>query len=150
MRNTDPDILTLFVNALLYITGEENDLPQCPKLTIHSDILPIGWLYIILGFIPKYLTHTYHTYLNNTGSKKTGPKWASQIITQILKLIYGQFPHHSKIKHAEEALDDNTKELILDSKITYEHGLRKYTLPYHYNPYFGTPLSSILDTSITA
>ena len=31
-----------------------------------------------------------------------------------------------------------------------EHGQGRDKLPYHYNPYFGTTLSTILDTYITA
>ena len=41
-QNTDPDIATLFVDEILYIVGEGNDLPQCTNTTLHSDILPIG------------------------------------------------------------------------------------------------------------
>ena len=47
-------------------------------------------------------------------------------------------------------MDDNTKEFILEDKITYEHGQGQDILSYHYNPYFNTPLSTILDTLITA
>ena len=89
-------------------------------------------------------------YLTHIGSKKTGLKWAIQLITQIWKLIYGQWIHHIKLKHTGEALDDNTKELILNAEIKDEHGSGQNTLPDCYNPYFGTPLSTILDTSITA
>ena len=47
-------------------------------------------------------------------------------------------------------MENNTKELILDAKITDEHGRGQDTLPYRYNPYFGTPFSTMLDISITA
>ena len=50
-----------------------------------------------------------------------GLKWASQLITQIWRLIYGQWTHHSKIKYAGEALDDHAKDMILDTNITDEH-----------------------------
>ena len=63
-----PRHLDFFVNALLYIAREVNDLPQ------------------ILGFIPKYLALTHQMYLTHIGSKKTGLKWAIQLITQIWKL----------------------------------------------------------------
>ena len=39
------------------------------------------------------------------------------MIAQIWRLIYRQLIHTSKIKHAREALDYNTKELILDTDI---------------------------------
>ena len=42
-RNTDPDIITIFADALLYIAVEGNDLPQCPNVGLHYDILQIGW-----------------------------------------------------------------------------------------------------------
>ena len=77
-------------------------------------------------------------------------KWASQLTTQIWKLIYGQWLHLSKLKHTGEALDDNTKELILEAEITDEHGRSQDTPPYRYNPYFKTPLSTVLDTLIMA
>ena len=46
-------------------------------------------------------------------------------------------------------MNDHAKELILDVKITYEHGRGQYALTNLYKPYFGTPISIILDTSIT-
>ena len=58
-----------------------------------------------------------------------GLKWDSQLITKIWKLIYGQWIHCSKLKQPGEALNDNTKELILDTKITDEHGRGQDTLP---------------------
>ena len=47
-------------------------------------------------------------------------------------------------------MDDHTKELIIDARITDDHKRGQDEPPYRYNPYFGTPLSIILDTSITA
>ena len=41
-------------------------------------------------------------------------------------------------------------ELILNAKIKDEHSKVQDTLTYHYEPYFGTHLSTILDTFITA
>ena len=121
-RNTDSNITPIFVNTLLYISGEGNALTQCTNLALHSDILCIGWPSIILVFIPKYLARTQQTYFTHIGSKITVIKWASQLIIKIWKLIYGQWFHHSKLKHLREALGDNTKELILDAKITDENG----------------------------
>ena len=65
-----PRHLYFFVNALLYIAREVNDLPQCPNLNIYYGILSIGWPYTILGFIPKYLALTHQMYLTHIGSKK--------------------------------------------------------------------------------
>ena len=87
--NTDPDITTLFTGALLYITGKVNYLPQCPNLSLHSEIICIGWLSMILGFIQKSLTRTQQTYFTHIGIKITGLKCSSQLITQILKIVYG-------------------------------------------------------------
>ena len=128
-RNIDPKISALFVDALLYIAGEVNFLPQCPKLALHSEILRIGWPSIILGLIPKSFACTQQNYFTHTGSKKTVLKWASQLITKIWKLVYRQWLHCSKFKHAGEVLDDNTKEIIHIAKITYEHGQVQDTLP---------------------
>ena len=64
-RNTDPDIAIHFY------------------ITLHSEVLRIAWPSIILGLIPTYLTGTQQTYFNHIGSRKTGLKWANQLITQI-------------------------------------------------------------------
>ena len=56
-------------------------------------------------------------------------KCTSQIITQICKLMYGQWLHHIKLKHAVESLDDNTKEIIVNSEITDKHEQVQDTLP---------------------
>ena len=69
-RKTVLNISTFFLNVLLYLVGEVNDLPQFPNLTIHSDILHIGWPSIILGFITKSLACTQQTYFTHIGSKK--------------------------------------------------------------------------------
>ena len=142
--------MIILADTHLYITGERNSLPQCPNLTLHPDILRIDWPYMILSIIPTSLARTQKTYFTHIGSKKTGLKQASQLITKIWKLIHGQWTQHSKLKHVREALEDHAKELILDAKITYEHKRCQDSLTYFYNPYFGTPLSIILDTSITA
>ena len=147
-RNTDPDIKIILVDTLLYIVGERNDLPQSSNLTLHSKIICIGWTYIHLGFIPKSLACTQQTYFTHIGSRKTGLKWASQLITKIWKLVYSQWLHHSKLKHAGKALDDHTKYLVIDAKITGKHKQVQDTLPYCYNSYFRTPISTISDTSI--
>ena len=56
-RNTDPDIMILLVEALLYIRGERNDLPQCLNINLHLDILRISWPSIIYAPIlhPSYV-----------------------------------------------------------------------------------------------
>ena len=86
--NTDPDIAILLADTLLYVTGERNNLPKFPNLTLHSDILCIRWSSIILGIITTSLARTQQTYFTHTGSKKTGLKGASQLITQIWRHIY--------------------------------------------------------------
>ena len=68
--NMDPEILTLFFDELLYITGEGNDLTQCTNLNLHSDTLLIVWTYIVLGFINKSLARTKQMDFNHKGSKK--------------------------------------------------------------------------------
>ena len=45
-----------------------------------------------------------------------------------------------------ESLDVHAKELILDAEITDEHEHGQDKLTNLYKPYFGTPLSIILDT----
>ena len=82
-QNTDPNITTIFVDALLYISGEGNELPQCPNVDIYSEIPHIGCLSIILSFISKSLTCTQQKYSSHIGIKRTGLKWASQIIIKI-------------------------------------------------------------------
>ena len=47
-------------------------------------------------------------------------------------------------------MDDHANELILDTKITNEHKQVQDKLPYHYKPYFVTPLSIILNDTSTA
>ena len=68
--NMDPDIVILLDGALLYIAGEINDLPQYPNLTLHLDILHIGWLSIILGIILTSLARTQQTYFTRIGRGK--------------------------------------------------------------------------------
>ena len=114
-RKRDPDIAIILVDTILYIIGEINNLPQCPNITLHSDILHILRPSIILGFIPTFLARTQQTYFTHIGSKQTALKWASQLITQIWKLIYGQWLHRSKFNHKGEVLEYHTRDLILDS-----------------------------------
>ena len=139
-----------FSQQFIYISGKKIDLSQRPNLTIHSDILRISWLSMILGIIPTSLALTQQTYFTHIGSKKLGLKWASQLITKIWRLVYGQWLHHSKIKHTGEAFDNHGRALILDAEITDEHKRGQDTLPDLYNPYFGMPFYIILDTSIMA
>ena len=106
------------------------------------------WLVVYTFRIHSYIPCTYTT--NVFHSHRNRLNWDSQLNTQIWKFIYSQWLHCRKLKHSGEALDDHTKELVLDSKITDKHELVQDTLPYCYNPYFITPLSTIFDTSITA
>ena len=107
-----------------------------------------GHLQLYVSFInPSYI---HKKYFAHTGSRKTGLKWSRQLITQIWRLINGQCIHPSKIKHVREALDNNTKELILNAIIMVKHVKVWDTLLYQYDPYFCTPLSTILDTLVTS
>ena len=91
----------------------------------------------------RYHSHIPHTYTTNVfyshRKQKNGLKLASQLITQIWRLIYGQWLHHSKLKHEVEELRYHAKELILDADITDKHGRRNYKLTERYNIYFGNP-----------
>ena len=86
----------------------------------------------------RYHSHIPHTYTTNVfyshRKQKNGLKLASQLITQIWRLIYGQWLHSSKLKHAGEALDNHAKELILDAKITDEYERGQDALTNLYNP----------------
>ena len=52
-----------------------------------------------------YTTNIFHSHKK----QKIGLKWASQLITQIWKLICWQWLHRSKLKNAGESLDYNIK-----------------------------------------
>ena len=60
-------------------------------------------------------------YFNHTRIQKMVSKWASQLITQIWRLIYRKWLHRIKVKNAGEVLDDHAKEFTLDAKITDEY-----------------------------
>ena len=122
MQNMDPNITNIFADALLYILVQENDLPKCPNVDLHSDILCIRSPSIILCYITKPLTPAQQTYFTHVGSKRMGLKWSIKLITKIWKLIYGQWLHQSKLKQAGEELEENTTEIILHAKITDGHG----------------------------
>ena len=81
--------------------------------------------------------------------QKTGLKRASQLITQIKKIIYNQWLYRSKLNHAGETPDNNTNELIFNDEIKDKQNRVQDTLPSRYNLYFGTPLSTILYNLIT-
>ena len=67
----------------------------------------------------RYIPHTYTTNVFHSHWKqKTGLKCSSQLITQLWKLVYGQWLHRSKLNHAGELLDNHTKVLILKAEIT--------------------------------
>ena len=68
--NMDPDIEIILVDTLLYITGERHYLPHFTNITLHSDILCIGWMSIILIFIPTSLVRTQQTYFIHIGRNK--------------------------------------------------------------------------------
>ena len=70
--NTDPDIVILLDDTLLYIEGERNDPPQYTKIALHSVILRIGWSSLTLGIIPTSPVCTQQTYFTHIGRKKLG------------------------------------------------------------------------------
>ena len=72
--NTEPDIAIILAGTILYIAEEINDLLQCTHITLHSDILHIGWPSIILGIIPTSLARTQQTYFTHIERKKNGIK----------------------------------------------------------------------------
>ena len=126
----NPEINTIFSNTILYIKGEVYHLTQCPNLAFNSDILRIGSPSILLGFNFKSLTRAQQVYFTHKGIRRTVLIWSSQLIIQIWKLIHGKWLHHSKLKQALEALEDNNIELIINAKITDEHSRGRDNLPY--------------------
>ena len=112
---------------------------------------PLHQLVVYIFGFHYYIPCTYTTNVFNSHQKqRMGLKWTSQVITEIWKLIYGKWIHRIKLKHSGEALGDHTKTLIFDSKTIEENERGQDTLTYCYNPYFGTSLSTILDTSVMA
>ena len=59
---TEPNITSLFEAALLYLSGQENIIPNCADQYLHSDILQVKFPSIILGLLPVSLikTHKFH------------------------------------------------------------------------------------------
>ena len=66
--------MIILSDTIFYISGERNDLSQCPNLTLHSDILRISWPYIFFGFIPASLARTQQTYFTHIGTEESGTK----------------------------------------------------------------------------
>ena len=69
------------------------------------------------------------------GIKRMGLKWASQLITQIWKIIHSQWIHCSKIKHLGEALENTTKNGVhpkMSPKISF-YGLYQKPFIYFWN-----------------
>ena len=148
--NTDPDINIVFVDAHIYIAGERK-LPTTMSKSNSTLRHPSHRLDVHNFRFHFYIPHRHTTNVFQSHRKqKTGLKWSIQLITQIWKLIYGQWIYNRKLKHVRGALGNHTKELILKAKITDKHKQGQDTQPYRYNPYFGTSLSTVLYTSITA
>ena len=68
-------------------------------------INPSHWINVYSFRYHSHIPQTYTTNVFHSHRKQEiGLKWASQLITQTWNLIYGQWIHHSKPKHAGEAL----------------------------------------------
>ena len=70
----------------------------------------VRYIKYVSGYPSELIPNSVQTAANGQNIISIG---AVQLITQIWKLIYGQWVHRSRLKHAGKALEEHTKELIL-------------------------------------
>ena len=121
--STAPDLKTLLISALQQWYRQELFHP--PMLSWHpcQEVIrtqtPIGWQYMIDGFLSSHWASTQQKYFEWLGRRQTGRRWVSKLLKQLWNLSWVMWRHRQDINSTPEsktlvAIHDHLDSQIID------------------------------------
>ena len=103
---------------------------------------------LLMGFISTHIVNWQTDYYSTIGSRKSGARWASNLIKQLWKLLSSVWHDRNQEIFAAEKDPTGSHSCLLRSAITEEHARGRDKLSRHYAPYFAHPVRFLLSKSV--
>ena len=105
----------------------------------------LGWEALLYGFVVTGIITQQHSYYSSIGSRKTGNRWGSELISHMWTIIQNHWIHRNQTLHDTEAHARLSGLGELETAVRKEYELGIGYLPSVYTSYFLPPLAFILD-----
>ena len=152
-EHTHPDITAFFLNGLNSWFqdpyGDEISV-RCADPSTRSTLfnqLNLGWFATLAGFLHPDMIETQHRYYLILRRRKTGRKWASNLIKHFWNIIHSLWVHRCSVLHDSDAIHRLNGLSLLRDAIEAEYNRGLGDMPQSYRSYFYTPLFIILKKS---
>ena len=152
-EHTHPDVTAFLLQGL---TSWFNDpygneiLLNCADPTSQSTLLEqleLGWFATLSGFLHPNLIELQHRYYLIIRRRKTGRKWASNLIKQFWNIIHSLWVNRCSVLHNSDAIHRLHGLPLLRDAIEAEYNRGIGDMPHSYRSYFYTPLYVLLKQS---
>jgi hypothetical protein len=151
-QNTEPELQDMILTGLdIWLQGDRNVIKSFanPHITLlFYQQVDIGWTMFLMGFVSTYIIQWQTDYYHALGSRKSGTRWAANLIKQLWKLLSAVW-HDRNQEIFNEAQDPTGSHSCLPrSAITEEHARGRDRLSKHYSQYFAQPIRFLLSKSV--
>ena len=154
---TNPSLSTFIIEGLTHWFKHPNQRMNQRYSHLHqnsslqhafSNQISIGWYNFLCGFICKQIVHIQQEYLLHIGSKKSGSRWATNLISHVWNIIHKIWCHRNTIIHETNKIHSLSGLTPLQQSISLEYEKGYDQFPCSYSSYFHHPLSFILSKPI--
>jgi hypothetical protein len=146
-EQTCPEIAHFLMNGLRDFRAKPNS-PQVTQVPWQREIIQIGWVNVLSGFLGKQLIDYQSQYYKSLGSRKTGVRWGSRIIMHWWILIHKMWLGRNDVLHKKEVINSLSGQCLLDIEIEREYEAGYEGLPEVVHKWFQQPKEELLDKSI--
>jgi hypothetical protein len=146
-EQTCPEIAHFLMNGLRDFRAKPNS-PQVTQVPWQREIIQIGWVNVLSGFLGKQLIDYQSQYYKSLGSRKTGVRWGSRIIIHWWILIHKMWLGRNDVLHKKEVINSLSGQCLLDIEIEREYEAGYVGLPEVVHKWFQQPKEELLDKSI--
>ena len=151
-QHTEPELQNMLLTGIdLWTSGTRTVVKSFdnPKITLlYYQQVDIGWSMLLMGFISTHIVNWQTDYYSTIGSRKSGARWASNLIKQLWKLLSSVWHDRNQEIFAAEKDPTGSHSCLLRSAITEEHARGRDKLSRHYAPYFAHPVRFLLSKSV--
>ena len=112
-------------------------------------MLVVSFTNFLCGFISPSIVQIQEKYLQSLNSKKNSSRWASNLISQLWKIVHKIWCHRNSILHDKHKIDELSGLSPLQQAITSEFNRGYENLPPTYSSYFHHPLQFILSKPVS-
>ena len=144
---TDPDIQQFLTHGLHEFKRHPHQTTTATP-TWRTEILQIGWLNVLSGFLGQSLVQRQENYYKRLGMRRSGMNWASKLIQHFWQMIYQLWLNRNEVLHKREEIDALSGSALLDIEIEREYDIGCQDLPASVHKWFYMSKDQLLSQSV--